>query len=552
MDLHDPTNGTSEPTRYWSTANIGEAMPDVLSPMCWSFWGPGLEAGARLAYYDFGILPKAEVRVPDDPNELTTSYFFGRPAMNLDRLRSLFDCIPGMTADDFERDVAGTVREGLPPVPKSGRTIHVIARAPGAMATTGRRVRRLAADQRAWWEQAVHGGGGLADPGGLLRESADRFREAFRVHVRGRFVVMSFQAQLTKLAASAGRPELVVRLLAGLGGVTDTDVADDLWLVGAGQLSLAARGSGGVPQDSFIRRHGFHGPLEGNVAGTSWREDPDSVLAMAKAMASRPADQRPRQREAATVAARQVAIAEFKAALPRSKQASVGLLCGATTRAVRTLEVGKAGFLMALDGGRAATRAIGRKYRDEGRFDEVDDAFYLTIDELLAPTLASDVMDLIRFRRERRAEYRRYELPLTFTGVPEPTVRAEDVGGAAGDVLTGVAGAPGVMDGTARVVVDPFDAEPLEPGEILVCRFTDPSWAPLFSLADALVIDIGAAASHGAIVARELGVPCVIGTGDGTRRIRTGDRLRVDGGAGRVEILSRPRGPGGVPRTAAA
>ncbi|MGH9010300.1 MAG: PEP-utilizing enzyme, partial [Acidimicrobiia bacterium] len=421
MDLHDPTNGTSEPTRYWSTANIGEAMPDVLSPMCWSFWGPGLEAGARLAYYDFGILPKAEVRVPDDPNELTTSYFFGRPAMNLDRLRSLFDCIPGMTADDFERDVAGTVREGLPPVPKSGRTIHVIARAPGAMATTGRRVRNLADDQRAWWEQAVHGRGGLADPAGLLRESADRFREAFRVHVRGRFVVMSFQAQLTKLAESAGRPELVVRLLAGLGGVTDTDVADDLWLVGAGQLTLA----------EFIRRHGFHGPLEGNVAGTSWREDPDSVLPLAKAMASRPADQRPRRREAAAIAARREAIAEFKAALPRSKQASVGLLCGATTRAVRTLEVGKASFLMALDGGRAATRAIGRAQRDAGRFDDVDDAFYLTIDELLAP-LPAEVMDLVRFRRQRREEYRRYELPLTFTGTPAPTVRADDVEAAAG------------------------------------------------------------------------------------------------------------------------
>lgn len=528
MDLHDPTNGTSEPTRYWSTANIGEAMPDVLSPMCWSFWGPGLEAGARLAYYDFGILPKAELRVPDDPNELTTSYFFGRPAMNLDRLRSLFDCIPGMTADDFERDVAGTVREGLPPVPKSGRTVHVIARAPGAMATTGRRVRRLAADQRVWWEQAVHDGGGLADPVRLLKESADRFREAFRVHVRGRFVVMSFQAQLTKLAESVGRPDLVVRLLAGLGGVNDTDVADDLWLVGAGQLPLA----------EFIRRHGFHGPLEGNVAGSSWREDAESVLSLAKAMAARPADQRPRRREEAMVAAREEAIAEFKAALPAGKRASVGLLCGATTRAVRTLEVGKASFLMALDGGRAATREIGRRHVEAGRLDEVDDAFYLTIAEHLAP-LPDDVMELVRFRRDRRAEYRRYELPLTFTGVPAPTVRAEALDSAAGDVLSGVAGAPGVVEGTARVVVDPFDAEPLEPGDILVCRFTDPSWAPLFTLADALVIDIGAAASHGAIVARELGVPCVIGTGDGTRRIRSGDRLRVDGSAGRVEIVAR-------------
>jgi pyruvate,water dikinase len=262
-------------------------------------------------------------------------------------------------------------------------------------------------------------------------------------------------------------------------------------------------------------------------------------------MAARPADQRPRQREAAMVAARREAIAEFKAALPRSKQASVGLLCGATTRAVRTLEVGKASFLMALDGGRAATREIGRHHVKSGRLDEVDDAFYLTIEEHLQP-LPDDVMDLVRFRRERRAEYRRYELPLTFTGVPQPRLRADDLDAAAGDVLSGVAGAPGAVEGTARVVVDPFDADPLEPGEILVCRFTDPSWAPLFSLADALVIDIGAAASHGAIVARELGVPCVIGTGDGTRRIRTGDRLRVDGSAGRVEILARAsQEPGG-------
>ena len=539
MDLHDPTNGTSEPTRYWSTTNIGEAMPDVLSPMCWSFWGPNMEAGARLAYYDFGLLAKSLLGVPENPNELIVSYFFGRPAMNLDLLRGMFDPIPGMTADDFERDICGTVREGLPPVPKSlGTTLNVIARAPVGMIRAGRQVARSAAEQRTWWERAVHDGAALGDPGQLLQESAARFREAFRAHVRARFVLMSVHAQLTKLAERAGREDLVVRLLAGLGGVTETDVADDLWLVGADRLPLA----------DFIRRHGFHGPLEGNVAGASWREDPAAVLPMAKAMAARPADQRPRHRETAMVAGRRAAIDELKAALPRSKKASVGLLCGAAARCVRTTEIGKASFLMALDGGRAATRAIGRAQRDAGRLDEIDDAFYLTIDEVISgdtpgprgiAPLPADVMDLVRFRRERRDEYRRLELPATFTGVPKPAVRDDDVGGAAGDVLTGVAGSSGVVEGTARVVVDPFEAEPLEPGEVLVCRFTDPSWAPLFSLADALVIDIGAAASHGAIVARELGVPCVIGTGDGTRRIRTGDRLLVDGSAGRVEILAR-------------
>ncbi len=536
MDLHDPTNSTSEPTRYWSTTNIGEAMPDVLSPMCWSFWGPNMEAGARLAYYDFGLLPKSDIGVPENPNELLVAYFFGRPAMNLDRLRSLFDPIPGMTADDFERDICGKVRDGLPPIPKSRQTtLNVIAKAPAGMVRAGRQIKRSAAEQRTWWEREVHDGAGLSDPRRLLKESAARFREAFRAHVRARFVLMSFHAQLTKLAEGAGREDLVVRLLAGLGGVTETDVADDLWLVGADRLPLT----------DFIRRHGFHGPLEGNVAGASWREDPAGVLPMAKAMAARPADQRPRQREATMVAGRQASIDELKAALPRSKQASVGLLCGAAARCVRTTEVGKASFLMALDGGRAATRAIGRAQRDAGHLDEVDDAFYLTIDELLEP-LPDDVMDLVRFRRERRDEYRRLEVPATFTGTPQATVRADDLGGGAGDVLTGVAGSSGVVEGTARVVVDPFEAEPLEPGEVLVCRFTDPSWAPLFTLADALVIDIGAAASHGAIVARELGVPCVIGTGDGTRRIRTGDLLLVDGSAGRVEILDRPPGGPGV------
>ncbi|MGH9037075.1 MAG: PEP-utilizing enzyme [Acidimicrobiia bacterium] len=528
MDLHDPTNGTSEPTRYWSTANIGEAMPDVLSPMCWSFWGPNMEAGARLAYYDFGILPRSELAVPDDPNHLITSYFYGRPALNLDLLRGMFNCIPGMTADDFERDICGEVRPGLPTEPGNGRTPYVIARGPVGMATAGRGVRRCALDQRAWWEREVHDGAGIPHPRLLLTESAARFREAFRVHVRGRFVLMSFQAQLTKLAEGAGRPDLVVRLLAGFGGVAETEVADDLWQVGRGTLPLTA----------FVRRHGFHGPLEGNVAGAAWREDTAAIRALAEAMAGRPEDQQPRRREAVAMGGRREAMEALLAALPRSRHAPARWLAQAAGRSVRTNEIGKASFLMALDGGRAATRTLGRALCDEGSLEDVDDAFYLTIDELLAP-LPAEVMDLVRFRRARREEYRRYELPLTFTGVPAPTERQAPDAAAQDGVIHGVAGAHGLVEGRARVVVDPFDAEPLEAGEILVCRFTDPSWAPLFSLADALVIDIGAAASHGAIVARELGVPCVIGTGDGTRRIRTGDQLRVDGSAGRVDILER-------------
>ena len=111
-------------------------------------------------------------------------------------------------------------------------------------------------------------------------------------------------------------------------------------------------------------------------------------------------------------------------------------------------------------------------------------------------------------------------------------------GGADGSPVTGVAVGGGEITGRARVVLDPATAE-LSPGEILVCRSTDPGWVALFHLAGGVVVDTGGQMSHGAIVARELGLPCVTGTEDGTRRLRTGDLIRVDGAAGRVELVER-------------
>ena len=118
--------------------------------------------------------------------------------------------------------------------------------------------------------------------------------------------------------------------------------------------------------------------------------------------------------------------------------------------------------------------------------------------------------------------------------IPTPVEASAAAG--AGEEITGLGVSPGVVEGRARVVLDAAASE-LEPGEVLVCETTDPSWASLFLVASALVIDIGGALSHGAIVARELGVPCVINTRTGTRRLRTGDRLRIDGGAGLVTVL---------------
>jgi pyruvate,water dikinase len=88
------------------------------------------------------------------------------------------------------------------------------------------------------------------------------------------------------------------------------------------------------------------------------------------------------------------------------------------------------------------------------------------------------------------------------------------------------------------VVLEPGDDD-IEPDEILVAHYTDPSWSSILFLASALVIDIGGRLSHAAVVSRELGVPCVADTRNGTKIIRTGDLIRVDGTAGTVTVLER-------------
>jgi phosphoenolpyruvate synthase/pyruvate phosphate dikinase len=106
------------------------------------------------------------------------------------------------------------------------------------------------------------------------------------------------------------------------------------------------------------------------------------------------------------------------------------------------------------------------------------------------------------------------------------------------EAISGLGVSAGVVEGRVRVVVDPSFAE-VEPGEVLVTSTTDPSWASIMFLSSALIVDIGGPLSHAAVVARELGVPCVVNTRTASSVLRTGDLVRVDGNTGSVEVLDR-------------
>ena len=108
-----------------------------------------------------------------------------------------------------------------------------------------------------------------------------------------------------------------------------------------------------------------------------------------------------------------------------------------------------------------------------------------------------------------------------------------------GDRLEGLGASAGVHEGIARVVLDPSDPDlEFEAGDILVAPATDPSWAPLFLVAGAVVIDTGSNISHAAVVAREMGIPAAVAVRDASLRIRNGQRLRVDGKTGTVVVLA--------------
>ena len=183
---------------------------------------------------------------------------------------------------------------------------------------------------------------------------------------------------------------------------------------------------------------------------------------------------------------------------------------------------------------RAEIAAVGAELARRGLLDAAADVFFLDLPEARSALAGADHRPAVAARRaEYEQELRRRHVPrLLLTDGTEPEAlapRAADADGA----LRGTPASAGVVTGPARVVLDPVGAR-LEPGEILVVPSTDPGWTPLFLTAGALVMEMGGANSHGAVVAREYGIPAVVGVPRATGRVRPGSVLTVDGAAGLV------------------
>jgi pyruvate,water dikinase len=305
---------------------------------------------------------------------------------------------------------------------------------------------------------------------------------------------------------------------------------------------LPARLDAGLTR--FLDRYGHRAVAEIDVGMPRWSDDPAHILnVLANYLRLEDPGLAPDVQFSRAVedAEAQVAILVARA---RSRSAVHARLVRAALDRARLFaglrEQPKYQLVLGLAEVRRQLLHVGNALADDGTLNQPDDIFFLDFSEAREAVRGrgGDGAAVRELVAERRAAYewelgRRHIPRVLLSDGTEPEALQAASATAVPGALTGSPASAGSVTGPARVILDPAGAH-LEPGEILVAPSTDPGWTPLFLTAGGLVMEMGGANSHGAVVAREYGIPAVVGVPDATGRITTGQRITVDGGAGTI------------------
>jgi phosphohistidine swiveling domain-containing protein len=368
------------------------------------------------------------------------------------------------------------------------------------------------------------------------------------------FVMLALAARLLGARLRPGELQTVLR---GLPHNVTTEMDLALWqlagsirgdadaselLLGTPIDELAARWRAGTLPSvvqhglvEFLARYGERAIAEIDVGMPRWSEDPRHILGVvANYLRLDDSDAAP---DAVFARGGSVAQQMIESLVGRAGPVRRPLVRFALRRARRLAglrELPKYFIVVALAQVRGHLVAVGEELAAAGSIATAEDVFFLDLVEARAGLDGIDLREVVACRRDAyQAELRRRRIPrVLLSDGTEPESAATPVGTADGS-LSGTPASAGVVTGHARVILDPLGAH-LVPGEILVAPSTDPGWTPLFLTAGGLVMEMGGANSHGAVVAREYGIPAVVGVPDATAHIVTGQRITVDGTAGTV------------------
>jgi pyruvate,water dikinase len=539
---YDPAIGEWNASRtgdfLWSNVNFGEAVSGVMTPLTWTV--------IERLLADWMFLP----------GHHSAGNIGGRPYFNLSIFATVFHAM-GKSTEELLETLEPTVYTPLPegmeipllplPVASAARYLPRWARIELRQRRGVRALAKYVRTNRAWCLQARESIRGTRSGPELLA----LWQREILPHVNaGVWIVLGSATHFARLAAPLRR-ELVAlvgpvsadTLLTGPAG-EGADLPANLGpLVG---IDKVARGE--MDREVYLDRYGHRGPHEFELSCARPREDPEWVERQVTLLRESPVDVEGLLEERR--ARFEVAWEQLLAHHPRRARRVGKLIEKAATRS----------WL------REAARS--EYVRDRWMVREValrageltglgDDVFFLTIEEL-ERSLAGEEKAADRVALRRAAYARQSALPpypSVIRGRFDPYRWAEDpdrspdlfdshrTAGRTSDregntlLVNGAPGSAGFAEGVVRRLGSPAEGDRLRDGEILVTRQTDIEWTLLFPRAGAVVTDVGAPLSHAAIVARELGIPAVVGCGDAFNRLRTGDRVAVDGGRGTVRLL---------------
>jgi pyruvate,water dikinase len=297
---------------------------------------------------------------------------------------------------------------------------------------------------------------------------------------------------------------------------------------------------------NFLRIYGYRGVRELGLATHVWAQRPDSVIALIKSQAERLDAADPEIELRVQEEKREHRTEEVEARLSLLQRRKFRGLLRAAHEGIAGRERAKSQWVRSTHSIRLLVREAGRRLLERDVLDDVDDVFYMRLHDLrqaMAGNPRSDMRELVAGYRKTKAVCERVATPERFVGRPDAWWR-DDAGHAPtpaplqNGVLRGIPVSPGRVTAKARVIKELQDDIDLEPGEVLVCPFTDAAWTPLFFNAAAVVMDLGGPLSHGSTVAREYGLPAVVNVKSGTQLIRNGQQITVDGTKGEVELES--------------
>ena len=566
---------------YYTRANADEVGPEPFSPLGWSLaWATGCVPGVAKGFVAFGVLEPDEFAV--DPPEVFGcwgGYFYNQ--LSLPRVMGVR--MPGASPEAIDQayfgDHPGVPKYTAHPDDENEEQSAKLAETMGwAMSTAtfpsqeeASRVAMRIVRERPDLTQLSN------------EELVARARDLAGTELEVSWVSYCQSAlgaslgpgTVQAICAAIGRGPDAVKVMTAVGGIESADAGLVMWDLSRTVKHSAFltgefdRGIDGILERladadeadavafltqwvEMIAVHGHRGPNEWDLRPHSWTTLPSMPLGMIERMRLQDDAHSPTEAHARGVVERARLTAELLSIVEGDPEAHGGLQAGIASAAFfyKMREMGKNACIRLIHEAKLALMEVGRRMADDGSLDDPQQIFMLLDGEIDA--FVADPTSMSQTVRDRESTFAVLQalvppyivkleegVPSISTWTRRGTGAPVDVA-VVGDVLQGTMGSPGVVSGTARVILDPSDPGAIGPGDIMIAPTTDPSWVPLFLAAEGVVVDVGAVASHAAIMCRELGLPCAVSVVAATRRIPDGATIEIDGSTGTVTIVAVP------------